>query len=224
MNSGGGFNLDNYLDRFGLAPNIQLRQFPEEQRDQARAVWFRICERSIPGWRDVHPAITEQLLSYVMRSPKFKWNLNKGIMFVGPTGTGKTRYLQTLALAFGIFHRFKFEIFSGIEIERAFRKPENAPERMAVEKGLDAKMFGVDDLGEEHDTVRVFGTKINVGEECLTLRYNAQMARGSLSFVTTNLDRNALRSKYGPRIDSRIDEMFNVIYIKGEDLRKNPPT
>ena len=114
----------------------------------------------------------------------------------------------------GYLHRFRFLIYSGNEIEKAFRNETE------IESQLTQKMFGIDDLGEEHNKVKVYGTDINVGVEVLSNRYNLMIKNGSLTFATTNLTRAMLLKKYGARIDSRIDEMFNVFTVTGDDLRK----
>ena len=108
----------------------------------------------------------------------------------------------------------QFLIYSGNDIEKAFRNETD------IESKINQKMFGIDDLGEEHDKVKVYGTDINVGIELLSSRYNLMMKNGSLTFVTTNLTRKMLLNKYGARIDSRIDEMFNVFTMTGKDMRK----
>ena len=135
-------------------------------------------------------------------------------LIVGNTGSGKTRMMKSLSLAMGYLHRFRFLIYSGNEIEKAFRNETE------IESQLTQKMFGIDDLGEEHNNVKVYGTDINVGVEVLSNRYNLMIKNGSLTFATTNLTRAMLLKKYGARIDSRIDEMFNVFTVTGDDLRK----
>lgn len=200
--------------------NVFKKFYPDDQLERVNYVWTKAAEKITPGYKDFHPETTEQILKYIMRSKSCKWNLNKGLLMVGPTGTGKTRLLQTISAVIGFLHDFRFVIYSGQEMERAFRQQEGKADRTNLESALVQKMFGIDDIGEEHDKVKVFGTDINVGIEALTIRYNEQMSKGSLTFATTNLNRTALKSKYGERIDSRIDEMFNVVSIEGKDLRK----
>lgn len=176
-------------------------------------IWTKAAKTIVPEWKDHYPKVTEQLIYYLLRSDKFFGNLNKGILLEGPTGTGKTKALRILSLVMGHVQKYRFKIYSGIEMERAYRQG-------GFESDLEAMMFGFDDIGEEHDKVKVYGSDINVGIEVLTVRYNQQERTGALTFGTTNLDDDMFLEKYGKRIASRKKELFNVIYMNGEDLRK----
>jgi DNA replication protein DnaC len=167
-----------------------------------------------PKYKETHPKVIDQLTHYLMRSDKFQGDLNKGLILLGTTGTGKTLMLSAFALMMKYIHRKVLKIRSGIELEQIMR--ENADTMTSFKYTC----FGIDDLGEEHDSVKVYGTEIHTGIELLTLRHKEFMNKGSLTFCTTNLDRTRLAEKYGARIDSRIDEMFNIIPVVGKDHRR----
>lgn len=167
-----------------------------------------------PNYSESHPKVIDQLTLYLMRSDKFEGDLNKGLVIYGPTGTGKTLTLQGFSLMMKYIHRKSLKIRSGIEIEKIMR---DYTDEMRV---FGYSCFGVDDLGEEHNSVKVYGTEINVGIEVLTMRHKAFIEKGYLTFCTTNLNRESLAEKYGPRIDSRLSEMFNFIVMKGKDHRR----
>ena len=78
----------------------------------------------------------------------------------------------------------------------------------------------IDDLADEVDSSKVFGTEIFVGYEVLSTRYDVWINEGFITLATSNLDRKNLLLKYGKRIDSRIEQMFNVVVLDGIDLRK----
>jgi DNA replication protein DnaC len=81
-------------------------------------------------------------------------------------------------------------------------------------------MFGIDDLGEEHSSIKRYGTEINVGIDTLTQRHQLYTNKGYLTFATSNLNAEMMAKKYGKRIESRMHEMFNIIGVTGNDLRK----
>ena len=186
------------------------REFSEQQ---VRATWSMIAKQTVKHYEDINPKLTSQLIYYVMRSDKFNGNLNKGILLVGQTGTGKTIYLKILSLTIGWLHKFRFLIHSMRDIETMYGRQEEVP-------GINQVMFGMDDIGEEHDRVKVYGSDINVGIEVLSQRHSHMITDDSFTFGTSNLNRKMLMDKYGARIDSRISEMFNVIPVTGKDLRK----
>ncbi len=203
--------LNQYLGKLQSEQAIHWR---ENSLEVCKNTWVNINQKTINNWRVIDRGLNNQIVFYLARSLKFKGDLNKGILLIGNTGSGKTRMMKSLSLAMGYLHRFRFLIYSGNEIEKAFRNETE------IETQLTQKMFGIDDLGEEHNNVKVYGTDINVGVEVLSNRYNLMIKNGSLTFATTNLTRAMLLKKYGARIDSRIDEMFNVFTLTGDDLRK----
>ncbi len=203
--------LNQYLGKLESESAITWR---ENSLEVCKNTWVNINQKTINNWRVIDRGLNNQIVFYLARSLKFKGDLNKGILLIGNTGSGKTRMMKSLSLAMGYLHRFRFLIYSGNEIEKAFRNETE------IETQLTQKMFGIDDLGEEHNNVKVYGTDINVGVEVLSNRYNLMIKNGSLTFATTNLTRAMLLKKYGARIDSRIDEMFNVFTLTGDDLRK----
>jgi len=151
-----------------------------------------------------------------------QWKYNSENIFLhGKTGTGKTVLLQTLSMFLGYSNKFRFKIYSGFEMERVYMKDPLDQQVFNLEQALKSKMFGMDDIGEEHAAVKRYGTEINVGIETLTLRHLEFMKKGNLTFATTNLTPDMFTTKYGARIESRIHEMFNLIGVTGKDLRKN---
>ena len=75
-----------------------------------------------------------------------------------------------------------------------------------------------DDLGIEN-TLNHFGEKINVMEEILTARYDIKHIK---THFTSNINSAELKEKYGPRLASRMRQMFNTInfQINIKDKRK----
>jgi len=214
-------NIDQYLESLkSKTLNFKLKGFDEDKFQSARDTFVKCAKEVLPTWSDLNPRITDQIVYYCIQSDKFNGDLSKGLLMMGKTGTGKTVLLQTLSMFLGYSNKFRFKIYSGFEMERVYMKDPLDQQVFNLEQALKSKMFGMDDIGEEHAAVKRYGTEINVGIETLTLRHLEFMKKGNLTFATTNLTPDMFTTKYGARIESRIHEMFNMIGVTGKDLRK----
>jgi len=214
-------NINEYLERIADKDSrFELKKFDEKHFEYAKDSFIQCCKSIVPEWKDVHPNVTENIVRYIVQSDKFEGDLNKGLLLMGKTGTGKTVYLKSLALMMGYTNNFKFKIYTGFDMEHIYQLDSNNMKVFNLEQALKSKMFGIDDLGEEHTTIKRYGTEINVGIDTLTKRHRAFTDNGYLTFATSNLNSTTLANKYGARIESRVHEMFNLIGVKGEDLRK----
>lgn len=213
--------IDDYLEQLNNGTNtFRLKKYGDDKFDGARIAFIKCCRSIVSNWKDVSPNITNQLINYCIQSDNFKGDLSKGILMMGNTGVGKTVYLRALSLMMGYSNKFKFNIFTGFEMERLYQLDSNHPDVYPLDSALQSKMFGIDDLGEEHSSIKRYGTEINVGIDTLTQRHQLYTNKGYLTFSTTNLNTEMIAKKYGKRIESRIYEMFNVIGVGGNDLRK----
>lgn len=199
---------------------LTLRKYDDSKFESARASFCECCKSVVRNWKDINPKVTDQIVYYVLRSDKFDGDLEKGLLLMGQTGVGKTVYLKALSLFMGYAQKFRFRIFTGFEMERIYQLDKSHSDVYPLEQALKNKMFGIDDLGEEHSSIKRYGTEINVGIDTLTQRHQMFTNKGCLTFATTNLNADMIGQKYGSRIESRAHEMFNFIGVKGKDLRK----
>ena len=152
-------------------------------------------------------------------------SLNKGLMIVGGVGTGKS-------LLFKIFKEYTREIIyansfkyynsvdiidncnvSGTKYLEMFSNnfDNNSPKPMVCY---------IDDIASKNETVKHFGTELNVIEQLLSLRYNVFQRYGKLTHCTSNKYPTELDKIYDIRIGDRIKEMFNIIELSGDSFRK----
>lgn len=168
--------------------------------------------------------ILKQMLLYFTGNEKFNGDLNKGILLVGGVGTGKS-------LLFDIFKKYTSEVIhtNGFQVHSAI----DIIDRVNV-SGIDILSFYsnnfegrqahpvrcyFDDIGTKHETVKHYGTEINVIEQLLSLRYNIYKRYGTLTHASTNLFPSNLSETYDKRITDRMVEMFNVLELKGNSRR-----
>lgn len=215
-------HINEYLEKINRndTGRMTLKRYDNSKIESAKQSFIECCKSVLPTWKDLNPEITEQLVLYVLQSDKFKGDLSKGLLLMGHTGVGKTVYLKALSLFMGYAQQFRFKIYTGFEMERVYQLDKIHADVYPLEMSLKSKMFGIDDLGEEHSSIKRYGTEINVGIDTLTQRHQLYTSKGYLTFATTNLNAELIGKKYGSRIESRAYEMFNMIGVKGKDLRK----
>lgn len=157
-------------------------------------------------------------------------SFSKGILLMGKVGCGKTVIFGGLVNFLKIFRFYKINSLKFEKLNVDF-----LPAYLFVEgfskKGYD--IFGdglvvkdkkrpillerlfIDDIGSEN-IVSNYGNTTNVIGELILRRYDLQLK----TFATSNLDRKTLKSFYGDRVYSRMNEMFNFIVVGGDDRRK----
>jgi DNA replication protein DnaC len=130
------------------------------------------------------------------------------MMILGTAGLGKTKVIE--AVKGNELH--PISIYSMIDITRKLR--------LTGDVELNTRQFILlDDVGSEEETVKFYGTDITWFKDFIESYYLENKYYSNL-FITTNCDGNLIEKKYGYRVRSRLREMFNVIELKGEDLRK----
>lgn len=131
---------------------------------------------------------------------------NKGIFVYGNTGVGKTHFCHAIA------NTKKVPVENFIELLGEFKDYiQRGCYHERIKSMCDSDYLIIDDVGAEKTSEWVhefFYTVINK-------RYE-NMKR---TVITTNLQLDAFKERYGDRILSRLAEMCVVVELQGEDLR-----
>jgi DNA replication protein DnaC len=174
----------------------------------------------------------ELICQYYNREPEFEkdgYSFSKGLWLMGNFGSGKTQMLK----AYRDLHKIKgvtVGFQSCVDMNMRFLKKDEFTNQIARFDGI--KTFSnkfdtveriFDDLGEEETTVLDYGNKVCVMAHIISERYKG-LKSGCITHVSTNLTRKQISDTYGGRIESRINEMFNLINlgskIDSPDYRK----
>ncbi|MDW5288860.1 hypothetical protein [Formosa sp. PL04] len=148
----------------------------------------------------------------------YEGELQKGLLIIGPHGTGKTSVLeiiQIVSLKYNI-KQIWYPIKPTIEIVGEFNRSEGTTKDNIIQYYSKGKYL-FDDLGAEKDASN-YG-KENIFERILELRYNNFKSKGIITHLTTNLTLKELQTRYGNRVFDRIHEMFNILELKGNSRR-----
>ncbi len=141
---------------------------------------------------------------------------SKGLLLAGNYGSGKSVLLE-------VHKKMKwknnaFRMVSAHEIVAKY----DADGEAGIKTYLSGNL-AIDDLGTE-ELGRYYGKQEDVLKRILELRYILFKREGKKTHATTNLDINEITERYGARIGSRLNEMFNILYLGAKadsrDFRK----
>jgi DNA replication protein DnaC len=132
----------------------------------------------------------------------------KGLLILGESGMGKTETLKAVKSN----PVTPLTMFSMIEVAGYIR------ETGSFDLPLD-RIIVLDDVGCEPVPIKYYGTDIRWFADFIEDRYINQESYSNL-IITTNYGGDQIQELYGYRVRSRLREMFNVIELKGTDLRK----
>ena len=146
-----------------------------------------------------------------------KPSLNKGLLFIGKYGCGKTSMMDTfqeIGKRLMPNNYMWFKSMSTLDLVDEFESSDNQNKESFFHKYNNVTTIYFDDFGTESDASN-YGKK-NLMKEILEKRY----MKKKKTFLTTNLSLKEIKEKYGRRVFSRLQEMFNIIEFKGDDFRQ----
>jgi DNA replication protein DnaC len=149
-------------------------------------------------------------------------SLNRGILLSGPIGCGKTALLTLLRDLLPKESRFVVKSCRVVTFE--FIQDGYS---VILKYGNNSfsdfvpKTYLFDDLGAENN-LKYYGNDCNVMAEILLSRYDLFISQKMITHITTNLNSEEIDGMYGPRVRSRMREMFNLFSFDNttKDRRK----
>ena len=157
-----------------------------------------------------------------------KWLINPhgspGLMLCGLCGNGKTTLAKAIAwlIAYlteredGYSYRKVMKFLVAKEVCKLCAASEKFKDQYDAYESLFAEpMLIIDDLGEEPTKVLVYGMVHTPIVDLISSRYATQ----KMTIVTTNLNADELKEKYGERVYDRLKEMVTSIIFENESYR-----
>lgn len=165
------------------------------------------------------------LIQWIHGDPEFEklhGYLSKGILIMGPTGTGKTLAMKVMSVYREIDNvRFRLDgrtcdlCYDVVDVNRIILNFI----KMGYEglgSSISKNVFCMDDLGSEVGNVHRYKNEIDIVSYIIEERYSQRL----LTLATTNCTLKILKETYSDRIISRMFGMFNFITLDGPDYRK----
>lgn len=148
---------------------------------------------------------------FISEDSRTDLDLNKGLLIRGVSGIGKTQIIKWM---------------SGNELKPILISSLIDINEQLKESGeyylgdiTKFKILYLDDVGTEEETINHFGTKISFFKNFIE-KYYLNNTKFNRLIISTNLNMKQISEKYGFRVASRMEEMFNKIDLNGKDLRK----
>ena len=200
--------------------------------DQAYPLALRIYESRLAAvgrkllWQSDTEAVFRDLVRYFIGDQQGPYDVHRGIYIFGHFGAGKTILMQ----AFRDFTQLIEERLTAATLPftpRTFRFNHAKDIAMEIQRSAATESlrqyFGglrlFDDLGNEEEK-KIYGNDVNAMAEILLARYNAYQNGGPMTHCTSNLAPHECQEVYGDRVGSRVFELFNHVYLDGNDKRK----
>lgn len=146
---------------------------------------------------------------------------HKGIYLQGGTGTGKSKalnLLRTLALYLGVKIKADGDIRSiAWENYRADDICDLYAADGELRRWKEAVVLCIQDLGSEPGEILYMGNRRRVLGSIIEARGDMY---GRLTLISTNMKIDKVGGLYGPRVQSRLIEMCNILTLSGPDRRK----
>lgn len=148
---------------------------------------------------------TANTIAAVARWLSAETSTKGSLLLRGYVGVGKTtmlRSVSTLFIGLGL---------GGFRIVSAFNLAELAKDKDAFRELCKSDYLGIDDLGQEPNTIKDYGNERSPFEELISARYDGLKQ----TIISTNLviegDRDQIAERYGTRVADRLREMCNTI-------------
>jgi len=160
-----------------------------------------------------HDILYRLLVYFLADKPlanKLGIDLDKGIALTGPIGCGKTSLMRLMKLVALPERNFTIKPTRNVTfefIEDGYKVIHRYSDLSFTDHG--PKTYCFDDLGAER-ALKYFGNECNVLAEVILSRYDYYTHSHMLTHITTNLSATELEDSYGPRVRSRLREMFNL--------------
>lgn len=171
--------------------------------------------------------VVDRLCKYIDNNTSGTHSIKKGILIMGPMGTGKTIMMQALAK---LTLTEKFTMISLVNIAEQYnlegaesfsRLNRHKSEAIHMDDKGKLNHICLDDLGRERSESIYMGARCDVGQHLIYARYNVWKNYGVKTHFTSNINSEPeMIERYGALAWDRLKEMCNIVIMSGESRRR----
>lgn len=192
----GHYYRDKTAKKFNFPPNVIEEALTNTYKKEC-------VQRMITPQLDSY---TTNAISSVARWLSAESHTKGSLLLRGYAGVGKTTMLRAIKALFN-----GFGLGSKIMVKSAFDINDNVKDKEVFDKIKQVEFLLIDDLGQEHATIKDWGNERNPFEELISARYESL----GQTIISTNLvvvdGRDQIEERYGLRVADRLREMCNTI-------------
>lgn len=172
--------------------------------------------------------ILKSIFAWVWKCDKMnvlEWEYNKGLFFYGSLGRGKSmtlfalrEYLRKIRNRYPRNHAADYRLGTYWQSASQLANKYAHDGQYGIDEFFEPECcLFIDELGREPIPASNYGTKMNVMQFLLQMRYDNR--RRCVTHVTTNLSLEEVATHYGGYVADRCLEMFNFVLFTGESFR-----
>lgn len=177
------------------------------------------CYSSAPDFdQSISPRMNMERIFDTCRDYAYEFSPKSGnLLLCGESGLGKTFLSASIARVVSdgghsVVYDTASHIFSRFEAQKFHREAGEDDPDGDVSRYLRCDLLIVDDLGTEMTTSLV--------QSALYQLVNTRLMSGKKTIISTNLSPDAIGSRYGAAVQSRIQGEYRILPFFGDDIRQ----
>ena len=202
------------LQKRGLTERFKVNRYTEDIPNILRESYkIEVERRSLQFTED------DATTAHIEKAAKWlTGNYKPGLMLFGTVGNGKTTLARAIGSLISVLYDSSYvNERKGVRYVSALELANIAKDdSVQFENIKKTELLAIDDVGIEPSVVKVWGNEISPFVDTIYYRYDRQL----FTIMTSNLNAEDLRKRYGERVADSFREMFDRVPFENRSYRK----